>query len=411
MLTAALALGLAGCGESGTPSSSTEPAHQAQELQPAVPASPTGSAVAPPPVPRAPEAPASACRVSPLATLARTTRASRLTFLPSPLAGAAPLSGPALIVEGDTTELLRLSQSFTVMSSRTLTARFETAVRTGDDIVALATAPADPSGVTHYRAFWLATSASRDMEMQLPVPVQNGGAWRRNAAGDQVVFTWTDGRKPPLLLRFVRSDATPLRFDALYPLIPDIDLDEGRSVQLLRVALDDDSFAAVIRVGSAEGIGTEVVLARPSGSMAVHALEDIADVEAMAIVGDEVWVIATYEFSRPLLLRVAANGELATAPVELARDATLPPELAGGDPARLMVDGERLLLRRRNPMGDPLLPDALVASRPHAGLPADVLRVADTPRDAQRYVVVYQDRDEVSDSWPIHFASLDCAPR
>ena len=125
MLTAALALGLAGCGESGTPSSSTEPAHQAQELQPAVPASPTGSAVAPPPVPRAPEAPASACRVSPLATLARTTRASRLTFLPSPLAGAAPLSGPALIVEGDTTELLRLSQSFTVMSSRTLTARFE----------------------------------------------------------------------------------------------------------------------------------------------------------------------------------------------------------------------------------------------------------------------------------------------
>lgn len=399
MLFAALALGIVGCGESVQPPSA-EPASAA----PPVSSGPTGER--PSAVP-APAVAASSCRVAPLGTLAAGERVRRLTLLPGPaVSGSSEPMGPSLIVEGAATELVRLTPAFTPRSRRVLSTRVEAAIRVGAGIVALAAGPADPgTGAAHYRAIHLAEDPQDDVELLLPVVVQPGGAIRRSSAGEQVVFTWTDARRPPLALRLFSGSAAPLRFDAVYPLTPEIDLEEGRAVQLLRVALDSESFAAIIRVGSAEGIGSEVLLTRPSGPVSVHALEDIADIEAMAIVGDEVWVIATYEFSRPLLLRIATDGELVGGPVELARDATLPPELAGGDPARLLEDGTRLLLRRRNPMGDPLLPDALVATRAHESLPADVLR------EAQRYVVVYQDRDEASGAWPIRFASLDCGPR
>ena len=119
--------------------------------------------------------------------------------------------------------------------------------------------------------------------------------------------------------------------------------------------------------------------------------ECVSKIERLALAGADTIVFAEGE---PIDDRV----------VELARDATLPTELAAGDPARLMVEGERLLLRRRNPMGDPLLPDAVVATRPGEPLPADVLR------DGRRYVVVYQERDERGGAWSIRFASLDCAP-
>lgn len=399
VLLGVAALGIAGCGESVQPPS-VEPASAAPPVS-------NRSTDEPPPAVPAPAATTSPCRVSPLGTLAAPERVRRLTLLPGPTAsGASETAGPALIVEGVVTELLRLTPSFTLRSRRALPTRVEAAIRVGAGIVALAAGPADPvTGAAHYRALRLAEDPQEDAELLLPVAVQPGGAVRRSSAGEQVVFTWTDARRPPLALRLFSGSATRLRFDAVYPLTPEIDLEEGRAVQLLRVALDSESFAAIIRVGSAEGIGSEVLLTRPSGPVSVHALEDIADIEAMAIVGDEVWVIATYEFSRPLLLRIAADGELVGGPVELARDATLPAELDGGDPARLLEDGARLLLRRRNPMGDPLLPDALVAMRADQSLPADVLR------EAQRYVVVYQDRDEASGAWPIRFASLDCAPR
>jgi len=308
-------------------------------------------------------------------------------------------------VEAAVPELVRLTPAFAVRTRRALPTRFEAAVSVDGGVVALARGPANGAGVAHYHAFQLGEGATHDTEFPLTVPVRHGGGMRRNSAGEQVVFTWTDGRQPPVALRFFARGGAPLRFDAAYPLAPEIDLEEARAVQLLRVALDERSFAAIVRVGSAEGIDSQVWLARPTGRVPVHALEDIADIESMAIVGDQVWVIATFEFSRPLLLRIAPDGELAEDPVALARDATLPAQLAGGDPARLLVEEERLLLRRRNPMGDPLLPDALVATRTDDTLPADVLR------DAQRYVVVYQDRDMRTDSWPIRFASLDCAPR
>jgi hypothetical protein len=139
--------------------------------------------------------------------------------------------------------------------------------------------------------------------------------------------------------------------------------------------------------------------------VAVPALLEVADIDSLAIVGDQVWVIGTLEFSRPLVLRLLPDGELDGPPEELARDANLPAPLAAGDPARLVAEGDQLLLRRRNAMGDPLFPDPVVATRVDPTLPADVLR------DGTQYIVAYQDRDAAGGTWPIRFASVDCAPR
>lgn len=337
--------------------------------------------------------------MAPVATLPAPARVGRLTLLP-----AAPgAEGFTLLVETDATDLVRLTPEFGVRTRRTIGARFEAAVSTEAGIVALTTSPADASGSSRYRALQLGESAAADTELELPVPARAQGAFRRSSAVGQVVFTWTDGRQPPLALRLLTAPGQAPRFDAAYALSPEIDLADLRAVQLLRVAVDATSFAAIVREGSAEGADSQVWLARPSGPVPVPALEDVADIESLAIVGDQVWAIATLEFSRPLLFRILPSGQLDGPPEELARDATLPAPLAGGDPARLLVEGDRLLLRRRNAMGDPLLPDAVVATRADAALPADVLR------DGPRYVVVYQDRDEAGGSWPIRFASLDCA--
>jgi len=349
-------------------------------------------------VPRA--TPPSACRVAPLATLPATQRAQRLTLLPG---AAAPLSGVTLLVETDATELIRLTPEFAVDTRRSVGARFEAAVRAEDAVVALVAGPDTASGAGHYRVVQLGESAASDTELELPVPVRAAGAFRRNGAPGHVVFTWTDGRRPPLALRILTAPGRPPRFDAAYALSREVDLDDARAVQLLRVTLDATSFAAIVREGAAEAADSQVWLARPSGSVPVPALEDVADIESLAIVGEQVWAIATLEFSRPLLFRLLPSGALDGPPEELARDATLPAPLDGGDPARLLVEGDRLLLRRRNAMGDPLLPDAEVAVRADDSLPADVLR------DGVRYVVVYQDRDDASASWPIRLLSLDCA--
>ncbi|MBK6574974.1 MAG: hypothetical protein IPG17_02000 [Sandaracinaceae bacterium] len=393
-LVVALALGLFGCGDPPPPAADPLADPQTPRPQEATPPSLTARPSTPPD---------SACRVTPLATIVAPERVQRLTLLTGAAQPAPGTEGLSLLVETATTELVRLTPEFGVRTRRPLEVRIEAAVSTGAGIVALVAGPAGPTGAAQYRVLQLGETAASDTELQLPVPVHAVGAFRRNTAAGQVVFTWTDGRQPPLALRVLTSPGQAPRFDAAYALSPEVDLDDARAVQLLRVALDDTSFAAIVREGAAEGADSQVWLARPSGPVPVPALEDVADIESLAIVGDQVWAIATLEFSRPLLFRILPTGQLDGPPEELARDATLPAPLPSGDPARLLVEGDRLLLRRRNAMGDPLLPDAVVATRTSATLPADVLR------DGARYVVVYQDRDEAGGSWPIRFASLDCA--
>ncbi|MBK6812139.1 MAG: hypothetical protein IPG81_25295 [Sandaracinaceae bacterium] len=392
-LVVALALGLFGCGDPPPPAADPLADPQTPRPQEATPPSLTARPSTPPD---------SACRVTPLATIVAPERAKRLTLL----TGAAQ---PAPGTEGSRSGRDRHHRAGPAdpgvrrAHPAALEVRIEAAVSTGAGIVALVAGPAGPTGAAQYRVLQLGETAASDTELQLPVPVHAVGAFRRNTAAGQVVFTWTDGRQPPLALRLLTSPGQAPRFDAAYALSPEVDLDDARAVQLLRVALDDTSFAAIVREGAAEGADSQVWLARPSGPVPVPALEDVADIESLAIVGDQVWAIATLEFSRPLLFRILPTGQLDGPPEELARDATLPAPLPSGDPARLLVEGDRLLLRRRNAMGDPLLPDAVVATRTSATLPADVLR------DGARYVVVYQDRDEAGGSWPIRFASLDCA--
>ena len=327
------------------------------------------------------------------------------------LASATPAAPRyALLVEGDGTELLRLDASFGVIAQRHLSGRYAAALSAQGQVLAVQRTPADASpGGPSYQALRLGLEPEQDITLALSHTALPEGALRRVAAGDHALFVWTDGRRPPVAfpLRVFPSarGAAALRFEGAHTLSPSLDLDDARAVQVLGLAIDATRYAAIVRVGAAEGADSQVWLATHGAQVPVDALEDAADIEAMAWVGDEVWAIATFEFSRPLLLHIAASGELSRDPVELRRDAALPPALAGGDPARLLEAGSTLLLRRRNAMGDPLRPDHELAARETAGLPADVIR------EGARYLVVYQERDAAGDSWPLRVVSLDCSAR
>ncbi|MCB9658114.1 MAG: hypothetical protein H6726_10740 [Sandaracinaceae bacterium] len=347
------------------------------------------------------------CRVVRSAELPMHDRQRRLTLLT--LAGANP-AVYAMLVEGqgEQTELLLLDASLGVLTRRVIAERFDAAVGLAGRVLTLSRGGSASSEAT-FRATWLGADGQDDVALPLPVPARAGGAVRRSVAGGRALFVWTDGRHPPLALPVHHdpdaSGDARLRFDGPHALSPDVELADARAVQLLGVALDDSGFAAIVREGAAEAADSQVWLATANARVPVPALEDAADIEAMVIVDDEVWVVATFEFSRPLLLRIDATGAMHGEPTALAPGAALPAPFPAGDPARLLEEGTRLLLRRRNAMGDPLPPDTVLADRPAARLPADVVR------EGQRYLVVYQDRDEAAETWPLRFASLDCVAR
>jgi hypothetical protein len=343
-----------------------------------------------------------------------------LTLLALDSASAPPAQEHALLVEGANTELLRLDGSLAVAARRTLPARYDAAISVYGRVLALsredvaspgASSPGAPPGASAragHSFTWLGSQPSEDVQVALPSALPADGAVRRARSGGHALFVWTDGRHPPraLSLRLDPTASAPgeaVRLAPARPLSPPVDLADARAVQLLGLAISPDGYAAIVRVGAAEAADSQVWLATERAYVPVDTLEDAADIESIAIVGDQVWAIATFEFSRPLLFRIAASGELTEDPVALPRDASLPAPLAAGDPARLLEEGSRLLLRRRNPMGDPLYPDYTLADRTGEQLPADVVR------EGARYLVVYQDRDEVSGSWPLRFASIDCA--
>ncbi|MCA9533699.1 MAG: hypothetical protein KC593_08475, partial [Myxococcales bacterium] len=428
--TGALLLGLTlcvGCGGEQAPAS---PATTGTSAPGAAAQSETRarSAAHPPELePAADDATSGPCRRQELATVPWAVPQRRLTLLamnraegPQVAEGAPPQPSAqppstraehALLVEGDATDVLWLDPALGVRGRRTVAARYDAALVVRGRVLGLASTPSTTASAATYRATWLGASPAEDVSLALPVQALSGGATRRLSAEAHALFVWTDGRRPPLALPFhvdprasSRGGAhPPLRFDGERALSPPVDLADARAVQVLGLALTDGEYAAVVRVGAAEASDSQVWLATARAHVPVDALEDAAAIEAMAIVGSEVWVVATFEFSRPLLLRIASSGELAADPQELPRDASLPAALAGGDPARLLVHDGRLLLRRRNLLGDPLPPDIEVAVRADPSLPADVVR------DGAVYLVVFQDRDVASDAWPLRFVSVDCS--
>ncbi len=387
-----------------------EPAAGATPAAPAAPAETTENAASQQP---GSEGAARSCRVSAPTRLSLRRDAAAESLLE--IALAEPASRLTLVREGEglavllahaggTSTLLRLDASLAVRQARAVAMSTDALVSAGESgLLALGTLPAGPN----WRVTWLGRDERQDRHLRLDLPARTTGLVRRQSAGSRALFTWTDGRHAPIAMWLDagdgRGDEGPrLHSRGVYILGPEVDPEDARAVQLLKLELASDTFAGIVRVGAAEAADSQVWLVRPQGHVPVDALEDAAAIESLAIVGDEVALIATFEFSRPLLLRVGPDGLLSAEPQALAPDAPLPSVIPNGVPARLVQDGAQLLLRRRTPAGDPLRPDVRVVERRVPTAPADVIR------EGERYTLVYQDRDEGGASWPLNIVHVDC---
>src|SRR5690606_20800023 len=77
-------------------------------------------------------------------------------------------------------------------------------------------------------------------------------------------------------------------------------------VEILALAAEGDRFAAIWRRGPTEDVRSEVYLTTSASHRDVHALHEALAIDSIAFAGDELALIATFEFSRPHLVRIAA---------------------------------------------------------------------------------------------------------
>lgn len=135
-------------------------------------------------------------------------------------------------------------------------------------------------------------------------------------------------------------------------------------VEVLGVAAREGAWVVVWRRGAPEAHESAIFVTTANDHAAVEELHEAVAIESLAIDGDLVSVVASFEYSRPHRVRLRDGGIVSAE--ELAPDAAL--EVRGA----LDRDGDALMLRRTNAAGDPIgsiviargdLRDARIAGR------------------------------------------------
>jgi hypothetical protein len=128
--------------------------------------------------------------------------------------------------------------------------------------------------------------------------------------------------------------------------------------EVLGLSPDGDDWAALYRVGAAEGAESHVALARSRILAAggegriVESLHDALAIESFAASAAGLSMIASFEFSRPRLIAFSNDGE--TEPLLLAPGRELPPPFEGRRRARARIDDGALVLDVETGAGDPV---------------------------------------------------------
>ncbi len=147
--------------------------------------------------------------------------------------------------------------------------------------------------------------------------------------------------------------------------------------EVLGLTADGAGWAALYRVGAAEGGDSHVALVR-SRNLAhetpprtIEGLEEALAIESFAPGPDGLSVIASFEFSRPKLVVLPEEGE--SEPLLLAPAEPLPPPFVGRRRARARLGEAGLLLDVDDGAGDSVARGVLAV--PDAGAVADVARL------------------------------------
>jgi len=220
---------------------------------------------------------------------------------------------------------------------------------------------------------WDHSGASRGTALAGPLPAFT--TVKNATTGRELILGLGREGAPPELVHFTR---TPQGISSNQVELPGAG--EERT-EMLGMSGDGERWAAIYRVGAAEGHGSEVRLASSAAApRSIEALHDALAIESMKITDGGVAVIAAFEFSRPrfMTLGLGADGEDDDTEPLLVPPGALPPVFEGARRAFLRDDGDRLLLDVETGAGDPIARRIPVLS--HVGSPrppADVTRQGD----------------------------------
>lgn len=171
---------------------------------------------------------------------------------------------------------------------------------------------------------------------------------RRHTTDEALLLAFSTDDGPPWVDSFIRT-AGGLEH-ARHPLtrVPRHDKQD----EVLAITGTHARFSVLHRLGSAEDPDGALVLESGTGSAIIEALEEAAMIERFVLDGEGFGIIASFEFDRPLALRVRADGTLTAPARRIEGDAPLPPPFDDAVVAQLVDDGATLTLALRAASGD-----------------------------------------------------------
>ncbi len=182
----------------------------------------------------------------------------------------------------------------------------------------------------------------------LPAPVRTV----RRAATDRALFVaWSTSTGHRGIERFTIEGDSLGR--ARLPLGVEPASEEA-PVEILGLATDGDRWAAVWRRGPTEDVRSAVFVTSNDHHDRVDALHDALAIDSIALSGETLELVATFEFSRPHYLRLRLGRLEPELARELARGDAASAAFADRERAELDADARGLWLARRDAAGDPI---------------------------------------------------------
>lgn len=174
------------------------------------------------------------------------------------------------------------------------------------------------------------------------------GTSRRATAGANAYLAWGSESGARSLEHWVRADDGIAHVSIALGEEP---ASEEAPAEILGLAADEAGWAAIWRRGATEDARSHVYLTKADEHRPVEALHDALVLEAIALDGEGVAVIAGFEFSRPGYARLTAGGpELRP----LAPGDSAPAPFTDRVRANVEIDDDGLWLHRRAATGDPV---------------------------------------------------------
>ncbi|HEY8432302.1 MAG TPA: hypothetical protein VIL20_28210 [Sandaracinaceae bacterium] len=189
--------------------------------------------------------------------------------------------------------------------------------------------------------------AGPPVTVPLPDPIRT---FRRASTGRSVLVAWSTASGHRGLERF----ALGAELSHVRAALGTEPASEESPVEILGLAADGDRFAVVWRRGPTEDVRSQVFVTSASSHADVHALHHAVALDAVALDGETLDLIATFEYSRPHHLRLRLGADEPEHARAIGRGAPIPAPFAERERAELDADARGLWLRRSDAAGDPV---------------------------------------------------------